>query len=121
MGVGEEDVFGVAEIFRNFRSPLGQDIQIDLHRFCRVQIFHIGAVPAEGFAAAADFQAAGIDIAAFEDVKEAVGGIVADDADEADRSEEGGGVGEVDGAAADDVVASAEGGFDGVNADGAGD
>ena len=78
-------------------------------------------MPAEGLAALADFQAARVDVAAVEDGEEFLGAIVADHADEADGREERGGVGEIDGGPADDVVALAEGGFDGVDADGTGD
>ena len=79
------------------------------------------AMPPKRFASPTDFQPAGIDIAAFEDVEEVWRSIIADNTHEPDGSEKRCGVGEVNGAAAEDVIASAEGGFDGVDADGAGD
>ena len=78
-------------------------------------------MPAKSLAAAADFQAAGIDVSAFENVEEIFWRILADDSDEPYWREERGGIVEVDGAAADDVVAPAGGGFDRIDADGASD
>ena len=62
-----------------------------------------------------------IDVAVFEDVEHRLGAVFTDDADEADGCEERRGVGKIDGGSADDVVAFAVGGFDSVDADGAGD
>jgi hypothetical protein len=74
MRVGEEDVFAVEKLGGDFGGALGQDIQIDFDGDGFVQVFHVGAVPAEGFAALADFQAGGVDIAAVENIEKIFGG-----------------------------------------------
>ena len=121
MRIGEEDVLGVEEVGGDFGGFLGEYVEVGLDGDGLVEVFDVGAVPAEGLGAAAFFEAGGVDVATFEEGVVLLGPVLADGADEADGGEEGGGVGEVDGGAADDVVALAEGGFDGVDADGAGD
>src|SRR4051812_19779108 len=75
-------------------------------------------MPAEGLAALTALKARRVYLAPLEDLDERIGAILPYYSDESNRREKGGGVREIDRRAADDVIALAEGGFDGVNADG---
>jgi hypothetical protein len=122
VGVGgrEEDDFGILELRRYARGGFDEDVEIDVEGGGLVHGGVVGAGPAEGFRAFAAFEAGDVDVGVGEGFFEFGGEVFADDGDEADLGEGGGGPGEVDGGAADDVVGMAGGGGDVVNADGTG-
>lgn len=117
VGIGKEDMGGIAEGFGDGGCVFGEDVEVDLDGGGFVEVFEVGAMPAEGFGAFSDFEACGIDGTGVEDGEVLWGAVVADGADEADGGEEGGGIGEVDSGAADDVIAFSGGSFDGIDAD----
>jgi len=75
-------------------------------------------VPAKRLAALSHFQPGNVHVAAFEHVKIPRRTVFAHDADQPHRRKERRGISEVDGAAADDILALSERGFDGINSDG---
>src|SRR5277367_805206 len=95
MRVGEEDIFAVEKLLRNFRGTLRQHVQVHFDGDGFVQILQIGAMPAEGLASFARLQSAGVDVAPLKDVEEAPGAILPYYADQSHRCKKRSGIGKV--------------------------
>lgn len=121
VGVGEEDVLAVEELLGNLGGTLGEHVQVDLDRHRLVHVLDVRPVPAEGLAALADFKPLVSMSRPSKTFSRSRGQSSPTAPDQADVGEERSRVREVDGRAADDVVALAEGGFDGINSERAGD
>src|SRR5690348_17223760 len=117
MRVGQEDIFAVQKILRNFWRSLGQHVEVHFDRDRFVHVFDVGAMPTEGLGAFADFDATGINFLALEHLEQVLGMIFTHDTHEPDGREERGGIGKVNRRSADHLLALAGRRFQRVQSD----
>ena len=116
-GVAEEQEAAVAVGVVELRAELLEDVEMDFEGLAVVHVGEVAAAPPEGLAAGNRLQPGGVDAAVLEEPGVLLGPILADGADHSHRREESGGIGEVDGRAAEDVVALVRGGLDAIKGD----
>ena len=97
-----------------------EDVQLDAAGFAGVQIPHVFAGPAEGFSGNG-LETGEVDVAGFEILDVRGREVVADDADHLDRGEEARTDGSVGRGTAEEIGVFFDGGFDGIERDGAND
>ena len=111
--VGEEEVVGVEVGGGDLGLKVGEDVEVGGEGLGGGEVFDVAAGPVEALAGDV-LDAGGVDAAGGEDGFVLGEEVVADYADYADFGEEAGGQGEVRGGAAEDALALAAGGFEGV-------
>ncbi len=118
--IGEKDVWRGVVACGKFRREMLEDVELDAAGFARVEVPHVFAGPAEGFSLR-DLQAGEVDLAAFEILDVRGREVVTDNTDHIHRGEKARADRRVGSRAAEEIGVFFDGGFDGIERDGAND